>query len=87
MVRVTDQHCFLLHLHLQHIEFADAAIQDIDRNVTALITLMDQEVEAGQTRGHLSKPDSTSNDDPSPKPHSCIEGRPSAREELPSRKT
>jgi transposase len=40
----------LLHLHLQHIEFADAAIQDIDRNVTALITRMDQEVEAGQTR-------------------------------------
>jgi transposase len=46
--RVTDHHRFLLHLHLQHIEFADAAIQDIDRNVTALITRMDQEVEAGQ---------------------------------------
>jgi len=48
--RVTNHHCFLLHLHLQHIEFADAAIQDIDRNVTALINRMDQEVEAGQTR-------------------------------------
>jgi transposase len=48
--RVTDHHRFLLHLHLQHIEFADAAIQDIDRNVTALISRMDQEVEAGQTR-------------------------------------
>jgi transposase len=48
--RVTDHHRFLLHLHLQHIEFADAAIQDIDRNVDALITRMDQEVEAGQTR-------------------------------------
>jgi transposase len=48
--RVTNHHRFLLYLHLQHIEFADAAIQDIDRNVTALITRMDQEVEAGQTR-------------------------------------
>src|SRR5246500_4175857 len=48
--RVTDHHRFLLHLHLQHIDFADSAIQDIDRNVTALITRMDQEVEAGQTR-------------------------------------
>jgi transposase len=48
--RVTDHHRFLLHLHLQHIEFADVAIQDIDRNVTALITRMDQEVEAGQIR-------------------------------------
>jgi transposase len=48
--RVTDHHRFLLHLHLQHIDFADAAIQDIDRNVTALITRMDQQVEAGQTR-------------------------------------
>src|ERR1700756_1164337 len=48
--RVTDHHRFLLHLHLQHIDFADSAIQDIDRNVTALITRMDQELEAGQTR-------------------------------------
>ena len=48
--RVTDHHRFLLHLHLQHIDFADAAIQDIDRNVTALIARMDQEVQAGQTR-------------------------------------
>jgi transposase len=46
--QVTDHHRFLLHLHMQHIEFADAAIQDIDRNVTALITRMDREVEAGQ---------------------------------------
>jgi transposase len=46
--RVTNHHCFLLHLHLQHIEFADAAIQDIDRNVAALIARMDQEVEAGR---------------------------------------
>jgi len=46
--RVTDHHRFLLYLHLQHIELAEAAIQDIDRNVTALITRMDQEVEAGQ---------------------------------------
>jgi len=45
--RVTDHHRFL-YLHLQHIEFAEAAIQDIDRNVAALITRMDQEVEAGQ---------------------------------------
>jgi transposase len=48
--RVTDHRRLLLHLHLRHIEFADAAIQDIDRNVTALITRMHQEVEAGQTR-------------------------------------
>jgi transposase len=46
--RETNHHCFLLHLHLQHIEFADAAIQDIDRNVAALIARMDQEVEAGR---------------------------------------
>jgi transposase len=46
--RVTDHHRFLLHLHLQHIDFADQAILDIDWNVTALITRMDQEVEAGQ---------------------------------------
>jgi len=47
--RVRDHHRFLLHLHLQHIEFADAAILDVDRNVAALITRMDQEVEAGRT--------------------------------------
>ena len=47
--RVRDHHRFLLHLHLQHIEFADAAILDIDRNVAALIARMDQEVEAGRT--------------------------------------
>ena len=46
--RVTDHHRFLLHLHLQYIDFADAAIQDIDRKVAALITQMDQEVEAGR---------------------------------------
>ena len=34
--RVTDHHRFLLHLHLQYIDFADTAIQDIDRNVAAL---------------------------------------------------
>jgi transposase len=47
--RVRDHHRFLLHLHLQHIEFADAAILDIDRNVAALIARMDEEVEAGRT--------------------------------------
>jgi transposase len=48
---VTNHHRFRLHLHLQHIEFADAAIQDIDRrNVAAFIARMDQEVEAGQTQ-------------------------------------
>jgi len=46
--RVRDHHRFLLHLHLQHIEFADAAIHDIDQNVAALIIRMDQEVEAGR---------------------------------------
>ena len=47
--RVRDHHRFLLHLHLQHVEFADAAILDIDRNVAALIARMDQQVEAGRT--------------------------------------
>jgi hypothetical protein len=35
--RVANHHRFLLHLHLQYVDFADAAIQDIDRNVAALI--------------------------------------------------
>jgi transposase len=46
--RVTHHHRFLLHVHLQHIDFAEAAIQDIDRRVEALITQMDEEVKAGQ---------------------------------------
>jgi len=46
--RVTEHHRFLLHVHLQYIDFADAAIKDIDRKVAALIARMDQEVEAGQ---------------------------------------
>ena len=48
--RVTDHHRFLLKLHLQYIDFADAAIVEIDRKVAALITRMDQEVKvkAGQ---------------------------------------
>ena len=47
---MTDHHRFLLHLHLQYIDFADAAIEDIGRNGAALVARMDQEVEAGQTR-------------------------------------
>ena len=46
--RVTRHHRFLLHLHLQHIDFADAAIRDIDQSVQALITHMDEEVKVGQ---------------------------------------
>jgi transposase len=46
--RVTVHHRFMLHLHLQYIDFADRAILDIDQNVTALIARMDQDVEAGQ---------------------------------------
>jgi transposase len=46
--RMTDHHCFLLHVHLQHIDFADAVIRDIDQRVAALIARMDQEVQAGQ---------------------------------------
>lgn len=46
--RVTHHHRFLLHVHLQHIDFADAAIQDIDRRVEALVSRMDREVKAGQ---------------------------------------
>jgi transposase len=46
--RVTHHHRFLLHVHLQHIDFADAAIRDIDQRVQALITHMDEEAKAGQ---------------------------------------
>jgi transposase len=46
--RVTAHHRFLLRLHLQQIDLTDAAIQEIDRNVAALITRMDQEVVAGE---------------------------------------
>jgi transposase len=46
--RVTHHHRFLLHVHLQHIDFAVSAIQDIDRRVEAVISRMDEEVKAGQ---------------------------------------
>jgi transposase len=46
--RVTHHHRFLLHLHMQHIDFADAVTRDIDDKVAALINRMDQEVVAGQ---------------------------------------
>jgi transposase len=46
--RLTHHHRFLLHVHLQHIDFADAAIRDIDQRVEALITHMDEEVKVGQ---------------------------------------
>jgi transposase len=46
--RVTHHHRFLLHVHLQHIDFANAAIQDIDQRVEALISHMDGEVKASQ---------------------------------------
>jgi transposase len=46
--RVTPHHRFLLHVHLQHIDFAAAAIDDIDRRVEALISHMDEEVKTGQ---------------------------------------
>jgi transposase len=46
--RVTQHHRFLLHVHLQHIDFADAAIQDIERRVEALIKHMDGEHKADQ---------------------------------------
>jgi transposase len=45
--RVTHHHRILLHLH-KYIEFANAAIRDIDEKVSALIDRMDQKVEAGQ---------------------------------------
>jgi transposase len=48
--RVTDHHRFLLKLHLQYIDFADAAIVEIDRKVAALITRMDQEVKVKTAR-------------------------------------
>ena len=46
--RMTHHHRFLLHVHLQHIDFANAAIQDIDQRVEALISHMDGEVKASQ---------------------------------------
>ena len=46
--RVTDHHRFMLRLHLDQIDAADATIQEIDQQVTAVITRMDQEVVAGQ---------------------------------------
>jgi transposase len=46
--RVTDHHRFMLRLHLDQIDAADTTIQEIDQQVTALITRMDQEVVAGQ---------------------------------------
>jgi transposase len=46
--RVKHHHRFLLHLHLQHIDFADSAIADIDRRVDALSARMDEEVKADQ---------------------------------------
>jgi transposase len=46
--RVTDHHRFMLRLHLDQIDAADATIQEIDQQATALITRMDQEVVAGQ---------------------------------------
>jgi transposase len=53
--RVTDHHRFMLRLHLDQIDAANATIQEIDQQVTALITRMDQEVVAGQaTRLHAS---------------------------------
>jgi transposase len=48
--RVTDHHRFLLHLHMRYIDFANAAIRDIDEKVAALIDRMDQEIVAGQAR-------------------------------------
>ncbi|MBV8771594.1 MAG: IS110 family transposase [Deltaproteobacteria bacterium] len=50
--RVTDHHRFLLHVHLQHIDFADAAMRDIDARIEALIKHMDQEVKAGHAPFH-----------------------------------
>ena len=46
--RVTDHHRFMLRLHLDQIDAADATTQEIDQQVTAVITRMDQEVVAGQ---------------------------------------
>jgi transposase len=46
--RVTHHHRFLLHLHMQYVDFADASIRDIDEKVTALIDRMDRGVQAGK---------------------------------------
>jgi hypothetical protein len=42
--RVTDHQHFLLHLHLQYIEFANAAMQDVDPNVARAYHPDDQEL-------------------------------------------
>ena len=67
--RVTDHHRFLLHLHLQHIEFADAAIQDIDRQ--RYRAHHPDGSGGGGRSGLLSKPDFASDDDPR---HRCVGG-------------
>jgi transposase len=46
--RMTDHHRFLLHVHLQHIDFAEAALKDIDQRIAALAARMDEQVKAGQ---------------------------------------
>lgn len=46
--RLTGHHCFLLRLYLGQYDALDAAIVEIDKEVTATIDRMDKEVLAGQ---------------------------------------
>jgi transposase len=46
--KVTHHHRFLLHVHLQHIDFAIAAIEDIDRRIEEVISHMDEEAKPDQ---------------------------------------
>jgi transposase len=48
--RVTDHHRFLLRLHLGQIDALDALVQEIDTQVDAVTTRMDEAVEAGQPK-------------------------------------
>jgi transposase len=46
--RLTDHHRFMLELYLGQYDAVEAAVERIDRQVDALITRMDEAVEAGQ---------------------------------------
>jgi transposase len=51
--RVTQHHRFLLHLHIQHVDFTEAAIEDIDRRVEALIIAQCWSCSGGSFHGWL----------------------------------
>jgi transposase len=54
--RLTDHHRFLLKLHLRQCDALDAAIRDIDGQVDAQISRMDQQLKAATERGAKAVP-------------------------------